>query len=95
VVSKPGLAPDGDRVFLQIPQPLVLCQHKEQGFLVIPAQAGIQIATLDSRLCGSDGTPKSRFDKALLSEPRRLCGKLCSGTKTEEEFPQGRGDAEI
>jgi hypothetical protein len=45
---------------------LVLCQHKEQGLLVIPAQAGIQWRNLDSRLRGNDETPKSRFDKALV-----------------------------
>jgi hypothetical protein len=30
----------------------------EHGFSVIPAQAGIQIMALDSRLRGNDGTPK-------------------------------------
>jgi hypothetical protein len=52
-----------------VKHPGVLCQHLEQVLLVIPAQAGIQIATLDSRLRGNDGTPnhgtpKLRFDKA-------------------------------
>ena len=35
------------------------------GFTVIPAQAGIQIAALVSRLRGNDVTQKLRFDKAL------------------------------
>ena len=35
------------------------------GFTVIPAQAGIQIAALVSRLRGNDVTPKLKFDKAL------------------------------
>jgi hypothetical protein len=35
------------------------------GFTVIPAQAGIQIAALDSRLRGNDVTRKLRFDEAL------------------------------
>jgi hypothetical protein len=34
-------------------------------FTVIPAQAGIQIAALVSRLRGNDVTQKLRFDKAL------------------------------
>ncbi|MEI7698772.1 MAG: hypothetical protein WCK86_03180 [Planctomycetia bacterium] len=34
-------------------------------FTVIPAQAGVQIAPLVSRLRGNDVTPKLRFDKAL------------------------------
>jgi len=37
------------------------------GFTVIPAQAGIQIAALVSRLRGNDVTQKLRFDKALES----------------------------
>jgi hypothetical protein len=36
------------------------------GFTVIPAQAGIQIAALDSRLRGNDVTQKPRFDKARV-----------------------------
>jgi transposase len=32
--------------------------------LVIPAQAGILIATLDSRLRGNDETPRFKFDRA-------------------------------
>jgi hypothetical protein len=50
----------------------VLCQSLKLGFTdlklgftVIPAQAGIQIAALDSRLRGNDVTQKRRFDKAL------------------------------
>jgi len=35
-------------------------------FTVIPAQAGIQIAALDSRLRGNDVTPKLRFYKAQV-----------------------------
>ncbi len=35
------------------------------GFTVIPAQAGIQIAALVSRLRGNDVTQRLRFDKAL------------------------------
>ena len=46
---------------------LVLCQSLKLGFTVIPAQAGIQIAALDSRLRGNDVTQKLRFDKALGS----------------------------
>ena len=38
----------------------------KSGFTVIPAQAGIQIAALVSRLRGNDVTPKRRFDKALV-----------------------------
>jgi len=34
-------------------------------FTVIPAQAGIQIAALDSRLRGNGATQKPGFDKAL------------------------------
>jgi len=52
---------------------VVLCQSlkqgftvMKQGFTVIPAQAGIQIAALDSRLRGNDVTPKLRFDKAIV-----------------------------
>jgi hypothetical protein len=51
---------------------LLLCQSLKLGFTdlklgftVIPAQAGIQIAALVSRLRGNDVTPKLRFDKAL------------------------------
>jgi hypothetical protein len=54
--------------------PLVLCQSLKLGFTVlklgftvIPAQAGIQIAALVSRLRGNDVTQKLRFDKALVS----------------------------
>jgi hypothetical protein len=36
----------------------------EQGLLVIPAQVGIQIAVLDSRLRGNNGTRKSSPDDA-------------------------------
>jgi hypothetical protein len=36
------------------------------GLLVIPAQAGIQIATLDSRLRGNDGMAESDFDDAPI-----------------------------
>jgi hypothetical protein len=53
---------------------VVHCQHKEQSFLLIPAQAGIQIATLDSRLRGNDGTPKSRFDTAVVAFFRSVHG---------------------
>jgi hypothetical protein len=49
----------------------VLCQSLKLGFTdlklgftVIPAQAGIQIAALVSRLRGNDTTQKLRFDKA-------------------------------
>ena len=35
-------------------------------FTVIPAQAGIQIAALVSRLRGNDVTQKLRFDKAIV-----------------------------
>jgi hypothetical protein len=52
----------------------VLCQSLKLGFIdlklgltVIPAQAGIQIAALGSRLRGNDVTPKRRFDKALAN----------------------------
>jgi hypothetical protein len=38
------------------------------GFTVIPAQAGIQIAALVSRLRGNDVTQKLRFDKARASK---------------------------
>jgi hypothetical protein len=38
----------------------------KKGPTVIPAQAGIQIAALVSRLRGNDVTPKLRFDKALV-----------------------------
>jgi hypothetical protein len=41
-------------------------------FTVIPAQAGIQIAALVSRLRGNDVTQKRRFDKALSPEFARL-----------------------
>jgi hypothetical protein len=51
---------------------LVLCQSLKLGFTdmklgstVIPAQAGIQTAALDSRLRGNDVTQKRRFGKAL------------------------------
>jgi hypothetical protein len=51
---------------------LELCQslklgfsYLKSGFTVIPAQAGIQIAALDSCLRGNDVTQKRRFDKAL------------------------------
>ncbi|MEI7702821.1 MAG: hypothetical protein WCK86_23695 [Planctomycetia bacterium] len=37
----------------------------KMGFTVIPAQAGIQIAALNSRLRGNDASQKLRFDKAL------------------------------
>ena len=37
-------------------------------FTVIPAQAGIQIAALVSRLRGTDVTQKLRFDKASASK---------------------------
>ena len=37
----------------------------KMGFSVIPAQAGIQIAALDSRLRWYDATQKLRCDKAL------------------------------
>ncbi len=65
--------------------PVVPYRHKEQGYLVIPAQAGIQIATLDSRLRGNDETPESRFDEAVAIDPgyltesglRVLCRLLC------------------
>ena len=36
----------------------------EQGLLVIPAQVGIQIAVLDSRLRGNNGTTKPGVDDA-------------------------------
>ncbi|MEI7699218.1 MAG: hypothetical protein WCK86_05440 [Planctomycetia bacterium] len=56
-----------------VPTPLVLCQSLKLGFTdlklgftVIPAQAGIQIAALVSRLRGNDVTQKLRFDKALV-----------------------------
>jgi hypothetical protein len=47
--------------------PVAWChvRHQEQGLVVIPAQAGIQCRSLDSRLRGNDGTPKLRSDKAL------------------------------
>jgi len=45
----------------------VLCQSLQLGFTVIPAQAGIQIAALVSRLRGNDVTQKLRFDKALAT----------------------------
>jgi hypothetical protein len=48
---------------------VVLCQYQERGLLVIPPQAGIQCLNLDSRLRGNDGTPKTRFDKAVVSKP--------------------------
>ncbi len=51
---------------------LLLCQRLKLeftdlklGFTVIPAQAGLQIAALVSRLRGNDVTQKLRFDKAL------------------------------
>jgi len=52
---------------------LVLCQSLKQVFTdlkkgptVIPAQAGVQIAALVSRLRGNDETPKPGFDEALV-----------------------------
>ena len=44
---------------------LVFCQSLKLGFTVIPAQAGIQIAALDSRLRGNDVTQKLKFDKTV------------------------------
>ncbi len=41
------------------------------GFTVIPAQAGIQIAALVSRLRGNNVTQKLRFDKALACHIQR------------------------
>jgi hypothetical protein len=41
---------------------------EQPGSSEIPAQAGIQLATLDSRLRGNDGTSKSRIEKAPGSE---------------------------
>jgi hypothetical protein len=51
---------------------------------VIPAQAGIQIATLDSRLRGNDGTPKQGFDKALerISKPGQAPLQLCDRSQS-------------
>ncbi len=50
------------------------------GFTVIPAQAGIQIAALDSRMRGNDVTQKLRFDKALVAQripcPKSLCAAI-------------------
>ena len=43
----------------------MLFQSLKLRFTVIPAQAGIQIAALVSRLRGNDVTQKLRFDKAL------------------------------
>jgi hypothetical protein len=43
---------------------LMRCQDLKLGLLVIPAPAGIQIAALDSRLRGNDGTRKSSIDDA-------------------------------
>ena len=67
----------------------MLCQSLKLGFTVIPAQAGIQIAALVSRLRGNDVTQKLRFDKALviLAQPaivrfsahrceKAVCGKM-------------------
>jgi hypothetical protein len=49
----------------------VQCQDLKLWLLVIPAQAGIQIAALDSRLRGNDGTRKSIVDDAgeVVSKP--------------------------
>ncbi|MFN8710409.1 MAG: ADP-ribosylglycohydrolase family protein [Planctomyces sp.] len=61
--------------FMLLPAGVVLWQHKEQGFLVIPACAGMT-------------EPQNQGLTKHYS--LRLCGRLCSGTKTEEEFPQRR-----
>ena len=53
---------------LMVGMALVLCQNLKLGLSVIPAQAGIQIAALDSRLRGNDGSRKSRFDRALATQ---------------------------
>ena len=39
-------------------------QSSKSGLLVIPAQAGFQIAPLDSRLRGNDGTRKCHSDRS-------------------------------
>jgi hypothetical protein len=56
----------------------VRCQGLKLGFTVIPAQAGIQIAALVSRLRGNDVTQKLRFDKALVSSYPPGCN--CNST---------------
>ncbi len=47
---------------------LMRCHGLEQDLPVIPAQAGIQITTLDSRLRGNDGTRRSGADKARVRQ---------------------------
>ncbi len=52
----------------EIRERLVRCHDLEQDLPVIPAQAGIQIATLDSRLRGNDGTRRSGDDKPRVRQ---------------------------
>ena len=55
----------------------------KEGLTVIPAQAGIRIATLDSRLRGNDGTPKRSINNARFRmQTQVLCRR--PGSRTPE-----------
>jgi len=49
----------------RVSSPQTSANFASSSLTVIPAQAGIQIAALVSRLRGNDVTQKLRFDKAL------------------------------
>jgi hypothetical protein len=55
--------------------------------LGIPAQAGIQIVVLDSRLRGNDENAKSRFDNAPGPGSRNAISKT-SGGQLEKNFAE-------
>jgi hypothetical protein len=78
------------------------------GFTVIPAQAGIQIAALVSRLRGNDVTQKLRFDKALVipTQPaivrfsahrceKAVCGEMLPAPGSGFDSRQRHGPAAI